>query len=187
MSNPATFNRYVYTGQNPVSRADPSGMDWYDDLFGPGSKQARDCRDLDVQMNNAYAEIESRYREALRDRNNLYSTPSWQGHEYWYETEAKPVLEHLLAEWDDKCNDGQGPGGTANRAVQIYRDALNTPFPETPDRAHADTAQFPNPVPGWYGNQSIATPPRPVWEPPWWLPFIAPGTNPGYEPEPATQ
>jgi RHS repeat-associated protein len=48
LDNPQTFNRYTYTGNNPINYTDPSGMDYYQDdatgniYFFPGSEIRKD-------------------------------------------------------------------------------------------------------------------------------------------------
>ena len=38
-ANPQSFNRFIYTGNNPIRRVDPNGRDWWDVVNNAGERQ----------------------------------------------------------------------------------------------------------------------------------------------------
>ncbi len=85
-ANPQTFNRYVYVGNNPVFRTDPSGLDWY---FKDGQyRWSSDNRYFDILSGGSIGEL----------TNPTSVSESWTrvqldgNGEYRYSTESAPGL-----------------------------------------------------------------------------------------------
>ena len=68
--NPQTFNRYTYTGNNPINYTDPSGLNWCRRL----KDGATDFTGIGVACENGWEDIDNRVVEVSRGNFNREST-----------------------------------------------------------------------------------------------------------------
>ncbi|MEA2641343.1 MAG: hypothetical protein QOF51_2737 [Chloroflexota bacterium] len=138
---PRTMNLYVYAGNNPLSAADPTGLqaastatDWSNE----------NCPKKRAEIQAKAGEVQRRFNQLNSDWNELRiyrpyaewygQKDTYQGHVFMFQKEQKE-LKDMIDDFFDKCNDPNVPWNGKEGAVNdviIRSDALRWRAPSPP-------------------------------------------------------